>query len=57
MNPKVATLKGQEKYWAKKSMKLPLQDLDLADPEIMSRILRHSSKDYNISYPKEIGMK
>ncbi|HTE27733.1 hypothetical protein [Flavitalea sp.] len=53
MNPKIATIKGKQKYWAKESMKVPLDDVDLADGKIFSRILWHSVKGYDSPYPKK----
>jgi len=53
MNPKIATIKGKQKYWAKESMKVPLDDVDLADGKIFSRILWHSVKGYDFPYPKK----
>lgn len=52
MNPKIATLRGKQRYWAKKSMELPLDDIDRADEDTLNRILWHSVKGYDTPYPK-----
>jgi YVTN family beta-propeller protein len=54
MNPPVSMLKGKQKYWAKKSMKIPLTEVDLDDPKVMNRIIWHSAKGYDVPYPKDI---
>jgi len=61
MNPKVASLKGKAKYYAKKSMALPLDDIDQADEGEFNRILWHAVKGYDVPYPKlarrgQVGM-
>jgi YVTN family beta-propeller protein len=52
MNPKVASLKGKQKYYAQKSMALPLDDIDQADEGDFNRILWHAVKGYDVPYPK-----
>ena len=52
MNPKVASLRGKAKYYAKKSMALPLDDIDQADEGEFNRILWHAVKGYDVPYPK-----
>ncbi|GMU93305.1 MAG: phosphoesterase [Candidatus Hydrogenedentota bacterium] len=52
MNPKLASLRGKQKYWALKSHALPLDDIDQADEDTFNRILWHSVKGYNTPYPK-----
>ncbi len=52
MNPKLATLKGKQRYWAKKSHELPLDDLDKADENTFNHILWHAVKGYDTPYPQ-----
>jgi YVTN family beta-propeller protein len=52
MNPKLASLRGKQRYWALKSHELPLDDIDQADEDTFNRILWHSVKGYNTPYPK-----
>lgn len=53
MNPNISTLKGKQSYWAKKSMEIPLMDVDLSDGKILSRILWYSVKGYDSFYPEQ----
>ncbi len=55
MNPPVRSLKGQERYWAEESMKLPLDDVDQADEGTFNRILWHYAKGYDVPYPSPTG--
>lgn len=52
MNPKVATLRGSQRHYARLSEKLPLDDIDLADESTFNRILWHATKGYDTPYPK-----
>ncbi|MBI4557295.1 MAG: beta-propeller fold lactonase family protein [Candidatus Hydrogenedentes bacterium] len=52
MNPKRVSLRGKQRYWAEKSMELPLDDIDQADEDTLNRILWHSVKGYDTPYPK-----
>jgi hypothetical protein len=52
MNPKVASLRGAQRYYAKLSHELPLDDVDLADESTFNRILWHAAKGYDTPYPK-----
>jgi hypothetical protein len=52
MNPKVASLSGPQRYYARLSHKLPLDDIDQADESTFNRILWHSVKGYDTPYPK-----
>ena len=52
MNPKIATLRGKQRYYALKSMELPLDDIDQADEDTFNRIIWHSVKGYDVPYPK-----
>lgn len=52
MNPQVSEVRGKQRYYAKKSLELPLDDIDKADEDTLNRILWHSVKGYNVSYPK-----
>ncbi|MEX2232764.1 MAG: bifunctional YncE family protein/alkaline phosphatase family protein, partial [Cyclobacteriaceae bacterium] len=55
MNPKLSSLKGKPLYWAKKSMALPLGDVDAADDETFNRVIWHAVKGYDVPYPKIRG--
>ncbi len=57
MNPKLTTLKGKQSYWAKKSMEIPLEDYDLSDGGLLSRILWYSVKGYDSHYPEHLELK
>ena len=52
MNPKVASLSGKQLYYAKKSMEMPLDDIDQADEGLFNRVIWHSVKGYDVPYPK-----
>ena len=56
MNPKISTLTGKQSYWAKRSMEIPLEDFDLDDSRILSRILWYSVKGYDSYYPEHLEM-
>ncbi|MBC7922621.1 MAG: hypothetical protein H7Z75_16185, partial [Ferruginibacter sp.] len=51
MNPKLSSISGKQLYYAKKSMALQLDYNDLADEDLLNRILWHSVKGYNAPYP------
>jgi YVTN family beta-propeller protein len=57
MNPSTASLSGKQLYWAKKSLELPLDDVDMADEDTLNRIIWHSVKGYDTPYPKLAWMK
>ena len=52
MNPSIAGLRGKQRYYAKKSMGLPLDDVDGADEGLFNRILWHAVKGYDVPYPQ-----
>lgn len=52
MNPKLASLRGKQLYYARKSMEMPLDDIDRADEGLFNRILWHSVKGYDVPYPR-----
>jgi hypothetical protein len=52
MNPKLSTLSGKKKFWAKKSMEMELSELDQANEDTLNLILWYSVKGYNTPYPK-----
>ena len=52
MNKQLSTLKGKELYFAKKSMEMPLDDIDQADENVFNRIIWHSIKGYDVPYPE-----
>jgi hypothetical protein len=51
MNPSVASLRGKARYYAKQSMKMPLDDIDQADEGLFNRVIWHSVKGYDTPYP------
>ncbi|MGN6292419.1 MAG: alkaline phosphatase family protein [Chitinophagaceae bacterium] len=57
MNPKISTLTGKQSYWAKKSMEIPLEDYDLDEGRILSRILWYSVRGYDSYYPEHLEIK
>lgn len=52
MNQNIAQLRGKARYYAKKCMELPLDDIDMADDGSFNRILWHAVKGVNTPYPK-----
>ena len=52
MNPNLNSLEGRQRYWAERSVRLPLDDVDEADEDTLNRILWHSTKGYDTPYPK-----
>jgi YVTN family beta-propeller protein len=54
MNPPLAALSGAELFWARKSAELPLDDVDGADEETLNRIVWHSTRGYDMPYPRII---
>jgi len=52
MNPKLSEITDpRQRYWAQKSLELPLEDVDLADEHTLNQILWHSVKGYDTPYP------
>ena len=52
MNPKLADLSGPRLFWAQKSLKLDLDDVDEADEETLNQILWHATRGYDVPYPQ-----
>lgn len=52
MNPKLSSLKGKQLYWAKKSMKMPLEEADEAEDDVLNKIVWYAVKGYDVPYPK-----
>lgn len=52
MNPKLSSLTGKKKFWAQKSMEIPLAQIDQANEDTLNLILWHSIKGYDTPYPK-----
>ncbi len=52
MNPPLSALSGAQRYWAMKSLELPLDDIDQADEDTFNRILWHATKGYDTPYPQ-----
>ena len=52
LNPELALLSGDARYWAEKSMDQDLDELDRIDEDTFNRILWHSVKGYDVPYPE-----
>ena len=52
MNSSLAELSGPRLYWAQKSLKLDLDEVDEADEETLNQILWHATKGYDVPYSK-----
>ena len=54
MNPLLSSLNksGKQYYYAKKSMEMPLDDIDKADEGLFNSILWHDAKGYDVPYPE-----
>lgn len=52
MNPKLSSLKGKQKYWAKKSMEMPLEEADKAEDDELNKIIWYAVRGYDVPYPK-----
>ncbi len=52
MNPKLSTLKGRQLYWAKKSMEMPLDEMDEAEDDDLNKIIWYAVRGYDVPYPK-----
>jgi hypothetical protein len=52
MNPPLATLAGDQLYWAMKSIEQNLDDVDRIDEDTFNRIIWHSVKGYDRPYPE-----
>jgi len=50
MNPPAQALSGPQRFWALKSLELPLDDIDEADEQTLNQILWHSVKGYDTPY-------
>lgn len=57
MNPSVASLRGKARYYAQKSMEMPLDDIDQADEGLFNRVIWHSVKGYDVPYPALVKRK
>ena len=51
MNPKLSALKGKQLYWAKKSMKQPLDEADEIEDDVLNKIVWYAMKGYDVPYP------
>jgi YVTN family beta-propeller protein len=52
MNPPITALKGEARYWAKQSLALDFSAPDLADEDVLNRVIWHSSRGYQTPYPQ-----
>lgn len=52
MNPQVNAINNpQQRHWAVESLKLPLEDVDEADEDVLNRILWHAMRGRDDTYP------
>lgn len=52
LNPKLSQIKdSRQRHWAEVSLKLPLDDIDEADEDTLNRILWHSARGRDDTYP------
>jgi len=51
MNLKLSQQRGKAKYYARKCMELPLDDIDQADEGLFNRIIWHAVKGPSVRYP------
>ncbi len=51
MNPALSSISGKQRFFAKKSIQMPLDDIDQADEKVFNQILWHSVKGYDVPYP------
>ena len=56
LNPPLQSLKGDQLYWAQKSMEQNLEELDKIEEDVFNRIIWHAVKGYDCPYP-ELGKK
>ena len=52
MNPPITALKGEARHWAKQSLALDFSAPDLADEDVLNRVIWHSSRGYQTPYPQ-----
>jgi hypothetical protein len=55
MNPKLTELSGRARYWARKSLALPLERVDASDEDTLNRILWHAAKGVGAPYPAHLA--
>ncbi len=55
MNKPTAQLQGLELYWAEQSLAQPLDAPDLADEDILNRIIWHAVKGVDNPYPASLA--
>jgi phospholipase C len=52
INPKISSLKGKQLFWAKKSMKMDLEEVDEIEDDTFNKIIWYAVKGYDVPYPK-----
>ncbi|MDF3077688.1 MAG: Phosphoesterase family protein [Sphingobacteriaceae bacterium] len=52
LNPKISSLKGKQLFWAKKSMKMDLEEVDEIEDDTFNKIIWYAVKGYDTPYPK-----
>lgn len=56
INPQVSEIQDpRQRYWAQKSIEIPLDDVDEAPEDVFNRILWHDAKGYETPYPEEFA--
>lgn len=52
MNPNLTSLTGKQLHWARKSMAMPLDEVDEAEDDELNRIIWYAVRGYDVPYPK-----
>jgi YVTN family beta-propeller protein len=55
LNPPLSSLPPQQRYWAEASLRLPLEKPDLAEEDLLNRILWHAVRGVDAPYPVEFA--
>jgi YVTN family beta-propeller protein len=51
LNPPLKSLRGDQLFWAEKSIEQDLEDVDKIEEDIFNRIIWHAVKGYDVPYP------
>jgi hypothetical protein len=55
LNPPLSSLTPQQRHWAEASLRLPLEKPDLAEEDLLNRILWHAVRGVDAPYPSEFA--
>jgi len=55
LNPPLSSLTPQQRHWAEASLRLPLEKPDLAEEDLLNRILWHAVRGVDAPYPVEFA--